>query len=169
MLRVVLFVLVSLASLGCQSQNEDSAELASLQKQVAALTRQLEETRAHVEMLEQQGRQVSTALQNVEAEMERVSESASSPVPGNTAANVVAETTAQPPRSPAPSGDDPAAPLEPVEPEPPLSLKTQVACKEVWALFGQGASSERIATVLGATPEAIERCEQKIGRRSGEG
>lgn len=161
---LLLIGVSSLVSLGCQSQPEDRPEFASLQKQVAALTRQLEETRTNVERLEQQGRQVSATLQELEAQIEQLQAlgpPAAVPIPDAAAGPRTAPTSDQPPGSAAPFGDDPAG-------ESALPLKTQVACSEVWRLLGQGTSLERISTVLGATPEAVERCEQKIGRRSGE-
>ena len=155
----------SLFGSGCQSHSEDRAEFASLQKQVAALTRQLEETRTQVELLERQGRQVSATLQNVEtkiAQLKSLEPPAAVAAPDNPAAHHIAPTANQPSDVALPFGDDPAG-------ESALPLKTQVACSEVWRLLGEGTSLERISTMLGATPEAVEQCEQKIGRRSREG
>ena len=54
---------------GCQAQNgaEDRSKIASLQKQVGALTRQIEETRSTLTQMQDEQQQLSSSVQQLQS------------------------------------------------------------------------------------------------------
>jgi TolA-binding protein len=160
-------LLLALGWSGCQAQDgaEDRSEIASLQKQVAALTRQIEETRSALAEMQDQQQQLSSSVQTLESTLATLTQ-----LKASTAPAVLAEETLAPPGAES-SPQAPTVRLSPAFPDTPgaLPLKTRVACNEVWNLLGQGTSVAGTAKLLGATPEAVERCEKKIGRGGAQG
>lgn len=155
-------LLLALGWPGCQARDgaDDRSEIASLQKQVAALTRQIEETRSALAEMQDQQQQLSSSVQQLQSTLTTL-EQLKQPTPPA----VLAEETLVPPGAEL-SPQAPTVSLSPAFPDMPsaLPLKTRVACNEVWNLLGQGTSVVGAAKLLGATPEAVEQCEQKIGR-----
>jgi TolA-binding protein len=159
-------LLLGLGWPGCQAQDgaDDRSEIASLQKQVAALTRQIEETRSALAEMQDQQQLLSSSVQQLQSTLTTL-EQFKQPTPPA----VLAEETLAPPGTES-SPQAPTVSLSPAFSDAlsGLPLKTRVACNEVWNLLGQGTSVAAAAKLLGATPEAVEQCEKKIGRGGAE-
>ena len=136
-------VLLTIVCQGCGSDNAE--ELANLQKQIATLTRQVEETRTAVETLQGNNQDVYRSLSALEAEVKRLK-----------------ERPAPPPAPPAPTANRESAPSPP-EPAP-RQQKAEVSCREVWRLLGQGRDTRAVARTLNLPVETVQDCEQQIGR-----
>ncbi len=152
-------LLFALGWSGCQA--EDQSEIASLQKQVAALTRRIEETRRTLAELQDQQHNLSSSVQQLQATLATLEHTPPAVLAEETVAPLDAESSPQ----------APTVLLSPAFPDTPsaLPLKTRVACSEVWNLLGQGTSVAGAVKLLGATPEAVEQCEKKIGRGGAQG
>lgn len=164
----VFLLLLALGWGGCQA--EERTEMASLQKQVAALTRQVQETRRTLAEVQDQQQQLSSFVQQLQATRTTFEQpNALSPPAVLSEENVLEKNLSEENVAP-PAAESlfqaPRVSLSPAFSDSPsaLSLKTRVACNEVWNLLGQGASVAGAAKLLGATPEAVEQCEKKIGR-----
>ena len=138
LLPVVLAVLQ-----GCGVDN--SAEIASLQKQVAALTRQVEETRKQVKSVEETNQKLNKLLDNLETAVDRL------------------QVREIPSPAPAPRPGSERSPAAAAVPQRTL----KAPCSQVWKLIGQGQSEAAVAKELDTTIEAVRRCEQEVGRRGG--
>jgi hypothetical protein len=136
-----LFLLPVLALIqGCEADR--SEEVATLQKQVAALTRQVEETREEITTLQETQQQTRRSVSALEEELNHVKQRELPP-----------PTRATEPK------------VEPAEPQGPASHSTgKVACAEVWKLLGQGKDETTAARILDTTVEVVRACEQGVGR-----
>ncbi|MBI3303344.1 MAG: hypothetical protein HYZ72_14870, partial [Deltaproteobacteria bacterium] len=140
--RYVFLLPVMITALqGCGSGN--SEEIASLQKQVAVLTRRAEETRKQVDTLQEANRKFRKSLDDLESEVDHLK---------------VREVPPPPPAA-KPSGgkSTPAASTH-------QKSVAKVSCAQVWKLLGQGRSEAAVAQALGTTVEAVRSCEQEVGR-----
>jgi septal ring factor EnvC (AmiA/AmiB activator) len=125
---------------GCEADR--SEEVANLQKQVAALTRQVEETRKEITTLKETQQQTHRSLSVLEEEFNHVKQRELPP----------------PTRTTKPS-------VEPADPQEPASRRTgKVACAQVWKLLGQGKDEATAARMLETTVEVVRACEQGVGR-----
>jgi len=138
-----LLSVVLTALQGCGTDN--SAEMASLQKQVAALTRQVEETRKQVATVEEANRKLNKLLDTLETEVDRL-QVREIPIP-----------------APAPGPGSARSPAAAAAPQGTL----KAPCSQVWKLIGLGRSEAAVAKELDTTIEAVRRCEQEVGRRGG--
>jgi hypothetical protein len=134
---VPLVPLVVTVLQGCGSGN--SEEIATLQKQVAALTRQLEETRKQVDTVREANQKLNKGLGNLETEVDRL-------------------RVREVPPAARPSGER-GTPSTPA-----LQSAAKVSCTQVWKLLGQGKGEAAVAQALGTTVEAVRGCEQEVGR-----
>jgi TolA-binding protein len=138
-----LLPVVLTALQGCGADN--SVEIASLQKQVAALTRQVEETRKQMETVEETNKKLNTLLDSLETEVDRL-QAREIPIP-----------------APAPRPGSERSPSAAAAPQRTL----KVPCSQVWKLIGLGKSEAAVAKELDTTVEAVRSCEQEVGRRGG--
>jgi hypothetical protein len=125
---------------GCEA--DKSEEVATLQKQVVALTRQVEETQKEITTLQETQQQTRRSVSMLEEELNHLKQR----------------------ELPSPKGATEST-IEPAEPQGPASRSTaKVACAEVWKLLGQGKDETTAARILDTTVEVVRTCEQGVGR-----
>jgi len=170
---------------GCES---DSAEkIARLQEQVAKVTQQQNETKKQIDGLQEANQRSVQAIENLQATIGRLSAASSPTSPsGKSTAKTFAEqdippsakqgenptalfsATTSPAKSSAPSQTKQttlSADESQAAPHPPgTAADAAVSCGLVWKQLGQGKSAEAIARALGASVDAIQACEQKVGQ-----
>jgi len=139
---------VAMTFLGCGVDH--SEEIAALQKQVAALSRQIEEIRKQDDTLQEGQQKLRELVGTLEVEVGRLKPQA---ISRPTAAAPTAKD-----RSP---GIASSADLTSV---PGIQGTVKVSCSQVWKLLGQGQDETTVAQTLGTTEEAVQACEQEIGR-----
>jgi hypothetical protein len=146
--REKVFVLFALtAFLGCGTDH--SEEVAALQKQVAALTSQLEELRKQDDTLQDGQRKIRELVGTLEVEVGRLKPlAASQPTPTNRGAKELGTSPPSPASTSATMAQGTA----------------KVACPQVWKLLGQGQDETTVAQTLGTTEEAVRACEQEVGQ-----
>ena len=125
---------------GCGSGN--SEETATLQKQVAALTRRVEETRKQVDTVQEAYLKLNKVLDSLETEVSHLK-----------------MREDPPPASAAKPGGEWGTPAVPA----PRSTE-RVSCAQTWKLLGQGKSEAAVVQALGTTVETVRGCEQGVGR-----
>ncbi|MGE0823767.1 MAG: hypothetical protein AB7G75_25955 [Candidatus Binatia bacterium] len=155
-------MLALLAFSGCGS--DYSGQIVDLQKQIALLSRQIEEMQKEIRALRDTGANVQQSLHDAEAEINRLKTLETLPA-GTTRGGLEEEELT-------------AAVSVPVRGE---VLQTQsqrttatttgtraalVPCSHVWALLGKGKGIQEIAQVLRTSVEHVVSCEQKVGRNT---
>jgi hypothetical protein len=146
--REKIFILFALSTfLGCGTDH--SEEIAALQKQVAALTSQLEETRKQGDTLRDGQRKIRELIGTLEVEVGRLKPLA----------------TSQPTSTSRGAKELGASPHSPASTSATVAQGTaKVACPQVWKLLGQGQDEATVAQTLGTTEEAVRTCEQEVGQ-----
>ena len=118
----------------------NSEEIAALQKQVAALAQQAEETRKQLESMQEANQKLNKLLESLETEV-----------------NHLKVPEVSPPAQAAKPGGEKGIPAAP-------QSTAKVSCPQVWKLLGQGKSETAVAQALGTSVEAVQSCEQQVGR-----
>jgi hypothetical protein len=161
---LVLLVIIPLTLLGCGVDH--SGQIVDLQKQITLLSRQIEEVQKEMSLLRDSGAQVRQALNDAEAEINRLKTLETLPA-GAMRGGVEEEILAVSSRPESRSRGRRDVPQQKTiatvvgERNPPA-----IACAPVWALLGKGKSPREVAQALQTAEEQVRRCEQKIGRGS---
>lgn len=146
MLRRATF-LVLLAGVGIWGCGTDhSEEVAMLQKQVAALTHQVEDMRKQVDAAQEGQQKLRELMGTLEVE--------------------VSHFKAREPSQPAlatPAGKGQGAPTTSAAAQAREGT-AKVSCAQVWKLLGQGTDEATAAQTLGTSEAAVQACEQQIGQ-----
>ena len=138
MLSVMFLALVVLQ--GCGSDNAE--EVSALQKQVAALTRQVEDAHEKIGTLRDTAQETNRLLASLKTEVDRLKAREVPPV-----------ARTETPR------EQPPAPATPAPQE-----ARQMPCTQIWKLLGQGQDALTVARTLNTTPAVVRACEEQVGR-----
>jgi cell division protein FtsB len=145
MKRTLVVMLPIIAVLhGCQSNNTE--EVVALQKQITALTRQVEDVHEQMDTLRDSARETNRLVATLQTEVEQLKE----------------QGTRSLTQMEAPKEQSPTQSAAPVQPQP--QEEKQVSCSQVWKLLGQGKSAITIARTLNTTPDIVRTCEEQVGR-----
>ena len=148
---------------GCGADHAD--QIVDLQKQIALLSRQVEESRKDLHILQETDKNLKQSLDATDAELSRLAalESLPATVAKEKAEKVMLPTVADglPPTHVLPTGRQKAKSL--MEP----TQTALVSCSQVWGLLGKGKPVTQVARALHTTPEKIKSCEQQVGRGGG--
>jgi len=142
-----LVLLAVIAFPGCGSDH--SEEVAALQKQVAALTHQVEDLRRQTDASQDGQQKLRELVGTLEVEVNRLK---AREIPQATPATR--------------AGKEMGAPVVPT-PAPVREGTAKVSCSQVWKLLGQGADETTAAQSLGTTEAVVRACEQEVGRGKG--
>jgi hypothetical protein len=138
MLRRVTFLML-LAGMGIGGCGPDhSEEVAALQKQVAALTHQVEDMRKQVDAAQEGQQKLRELVGTLEVD--------------------VSHLKARDPSQPALATPTTSASVQARE------GTAKVSCAQVWKLLGQGTDEATMARTLGTSEAVVQACEQQIGR-----
>lgn len=146
MLRRATFLLL-LAGTGIWGCGSDhSEEVAALQKQVAALTHQVEDLRKQADTAQEGQQKLRELIGTLEVEVSHL-------------------------KARAPSQPALAAPASKELSTPTTSASvqaregtTKVSCTQVWKLLGQGTDEATVARTLGTSEAVVQACERQIGQ-----
>ncbi len=161
---------VAVGTMGGCGGDHTGDQIVELQKQIALLSRQVEETRRDLHILQETDKNLKQSLDATDAELSRLSALETLPA-------TVAKETAEEVILPVAADGLPSSP----RPVRTLSMKTQkpkpvatakvavpVSCPQVWGLLGKGKSAKQVARTLQTTPEKVKSCEQQVGRGKGQ-
>jgi len=148
---------------GCGADHSD--QIVDLQKQIALLSRQVEETRKDLHVLQETDKNLKQSLDATDAELSRLA--ALESLPATVAKEKVEEVVL-------PVAVDRVPPLRalPKKEQKPKSVAmtkkpTPVSCAQVWGLLGKGKSALQVVRSLNTTPEKVKSCERQVGRSEG--
>lgn len=148
---------------GCGADHAD--QIVDLQKQIALLSRQVEETGKDLHLLQETDKNLKQSLDATDAELSRLAalESLPSTMAKEKTEEVILPTVAdrRPPTRALPTRGQKAKSL--VEP----TQTALVSCAQVWGLLGKGKPVIQVARTLNTTPEKVKSCEQQVGRSGG--
>jgi len=139
-----LLLLAGVGTWGCGTDH--SEEVAALQKQVAALTYQVEDMHKRADAAQEGQQKLRELVGTLEVE--------------------VSHLKAREPSQPAlatPAGKEPGAPTTSASVQAREGA-AKVSCAQVWKLLGQGADEATAARTLGTSEAAVQVCEQQIGQ-----
>jgi hypothetical protein len=149
---------------GCGADHSD--QIVDLQKQIALLSRQVEETRKDFHILQEADKNLKQSLDATDAELSRLAALESLPA-------TVAKEKAEEVILPATVDRRPPLRAVPTEGQKPKSvamakIPAPVSCAEMWGLLGKGKPTAQVARTLHTTPEKVKSCERQIGRGKGQ-
>jgi len=149
---------------GCGGDHSD--QIVDLQKQIALLSRQVEETRKDLHILQETDKNLKQSLDATDAELSRLAALESLP------ATVAKEKTEEVILSTA-VDRLPSVRALPVREQKPKSVAmakkpAPVSCAQVWGLLGKGKPATQVARTLQTTPEKVKSCERQVGRSKGQ-
>lgn len=161
---------VAVGTMGGCGGDHTGDQIVELQKQIALLSRQVEETRRDLHILQETDKNLKQSLDATDAELSRLSalESLPATVAKETAEEVILPVAADGlPSSPRPVR---TLPMKTQKPKPVATAKVAVpvSCPQVWGLLGKGRSAKQVARTLQTTPEKVKSCEQQVGRGKGQ-
>lgn len=161
---------VTVGTMGGCGGDHTGDQIVELQKQIALLSRQVEETRRDLHILQETDKNLKQSLDATDAELSRLSalESLPATVAKETAEEVILPVAADGlPSSPRPVR---TLPMKTQKPKPVATAKVAVpvSCPQVWGLLGKGRSAKQVARTLQTTPEKVKSCEQQVGRGKGQ-
>ena len=149
---------------GCGGDHSD--QIVDLQKQIALLSRRVEETRKDLHILQETDKNLKQSLDATDAELSRLAavESLPATVAKETAAEVIL---------PAAADRLPSVRALPAKEQKPKSVAiakkpAPVSCAQVWGLLGKGKPARQVARTLQTTPEKVKSCERQVGRNKGQ-
>ena len=160
----VLCALFAVVLQGCGSDHSGD-QIIELQKQLSLLSRQIEEGRKEINVLQDMDKSFRQSLDAAEAEINRLKALETLP-PGAAKGTLEEEDltripvpmpTQRQPLTPAPRKSFSVATVQPHN-------KATVSCPQVWALLGRGKSAAEAAKALRTTVERVSSCEQQVGR-----
>jgi len=140
----MVLVLAGIGFWGCGSDHAE--EVVGLQKQVAALTRQVEDLRKQIDSTQEGQQKLRELISTLEVDVSHLKPRA----PSQPAQAIPAEKDLT---AAAASGS--TRMQEGI---------TKVACSQVWQLLGKGTDEATVARTLGTTEAAVQACEQQIGQ-----
>ena len=148
---------------GCGADHAD--QIVDLQKQIALLSRQVEEARRDLHLLQETDKNLKQSLDATDAEVSRLAALESLPA-------TVAKEKKEKVMLPTVAEGLPSTHGLPTEGQKAKSLvePTQTAlasCAQVWGLLGKGQPETQVARALKTTPEKVKSCEQQVGRSGG--
>jgi hypothetical protein len=149
---------------GCGADH--SGQIVDLQKQIALLSRQVEEARKDLHILQETDKNLKQSLDATDAELSRLAalESLPSTVAKESAEEVILPTAVDrlPPVR--------AVPMREQKPKSVAMAKkpAPVSCAQVWGLLGKGKPVTQVARTLDTTPEKVKSCERQVGRGKGQ-
>jgi hypothetical protein len=144
---------------GCGTDHSD--QIVDLQKQIALLSRQMEEARKDLHILQETDKNLKQSLDATDAELSRLAalESLPSTVAKESAEEVILPTAV----------DDRLPRREQKPKSIAMSKKlAPVSCAQVWGLLGKGKPVTQVARTLNTTPEKVKSCERQVGRGKGQ-
>jgi hypothetical protein len=152
---------------GCGSDHSD--QIVDLQKQLALLSRQVEQDRKEINELRTADTGLRQSLGTAEAELNRL-KALETPPPARAKGTLDEEdldvTQVPMPRRrlslPAQPQSRKSFSVATVQPQ-----KTAISCSQVWALLGQGRNAADAAKALRTTVDRVHSCEQQVGRSRG--
>jgi hypothetical protein len=155
---ILIIVLLVSVVIGCESNDAD--QIIALQKQVALLGRQLEQTQKELETLRETDKTAAQSLNALEAEVSRLTALEALPPPAAKSGIDEADVeTSMVPETEVPAGSRLRAA------ERSAAKKTvEVPCAQVWALIGKGENETAVAKKLNASIERVRSCEREVGR-----
>ena len=157
---------VAVGTMGGCGGDHTGDQIVALQKQIALLSRQVEETRGDLHVLQETDKNLKQSLDATDAELSRLSALESLP------ATMSREKTEEVILPVAADGLPPARALPAKARKPKVvetaQAPTPVSCPQVWGLLGKGKSAKQVARALRTTPEKVKSCEQQIGRGKGQ-
>lgn len=161
---------VAVGTMGGCGGDHTGDQIVELQKQIALLSRQVEETRRDLHILQETDKNLKQSLDATDAELSRLSalESLPATVAKETAEEVILPVAADGlSSSPRPVR---TLPMKTQKPKPVATAKVAVpvSCPQVWGLLGKGRSAKQVARTLQTTPEKVKSCEQQVGRGKGQ-
>jgi len=148
---------------GCGSDHSGD-QIIDLQKQLSLLSRQVEERRKEISVLQETDKSLRQSLDAAEAEINRLK--ALEVLPPSAAKGSLNEEDLSVTPVPMPTRRQSLA----SPPPPSFSIataqqpKATVSCSQVWALLGQGKNTAEAAKTLRTTVERVRSCEQRIGQ-----
>jgi hypothetical protein len=148
---------------GCGADHAD--QIVDLQKQIALLSRQVEETRKDLHILQETDKNLKQSLDATDAELSRLAalEALPATIAKEKTEKVMLPTVADglsPTRALPTEGQKSKSPIEPKQ-------TALVSCAQVWGLLGKGKPVTQVARTLNTTPEKVKSCEQQVGRGGG--
>ena len=139
-----LLLLTGVGTWGCGMDH--SEEVAALQKQVAALTHQVEDMRKQVDAAQEGQQKLRELIGTLEVD--------------------VSHLKTREPSQPAlttPAGKGLSTPTTSASVQAREGT-AKVSCAQVWKLLGQGTDEATMARTLGTSEAVVQACEQQIGR-----
>jgi hypothetical protein len=164
-LVVVIVGIVAAGTMGgCGADHPD--QIVDLQKQIALLSRQVEETRKDLHILQETDKNLKQSLDATDAELSRLAALESLPA-------TVAKENAEEVMLPAAVDRLPSVRALPVREQKPKSVAmvkklAPVSCIQVWGLLGKGKPATHVARTLHTTPEKVKSCARQVGRSKGQ-
>ena len=149
---------------GCGGDHSD--QIVDLQKQIALLSRQVEEARKDLHILQETDKNLKQSLDATDAELSRLAALESLPA-------TVSKETAEEIILPVAADGLPFVHALPVKVQKPKSVVTAkasapVSCAQVWGLLGKGKPAAQVARTLQTTAEKVKSCEHQVGRGKGQ-
>lgn len=159
---------------GCGADHSD--QIVDLQKQIALLSRQVEETRKDLHILQETDKNLKQSLDATDAELSRLAalESLPATVAKEKAEEVVLPVAVDrlPPFRPSPKKEQqPKSVSKRDQQSKSVAMAKKpapVSCAQVWGLLGKGKSVMQVARSLNTTPEKVKSCERQVGRSKGQ-
>ena len=148
---------------GCGS--DYSSQIVDLQKQIALLSRQIEEMQKEIRVLRDTGANIQQSLHDAEAEINRLKTLETLPA-GTMSGGLEEEELKTSMPVPVRRGVTKAQSQKAITATTASTRSALVSCSQVWELLGKGKGTEEIATILHTTVEHAALCEQKVGRNT---
>jgi regulator of replication initiation timing len=149
---------------GCGGDHSD--QIVDLQKQIALLSRQVEETRKDLHILQETDKNLKQSLDATDAELSRLAalESLPATVAKEKAEEVILHASVDrlPPVRTLPKREQKPKSVAMAKKSAP------VFCAQVWGLLGKGKPATQVARALNTTPEQVKTCERQVGRSRGQ-
>lgn len=164
-LVIVMVGIVAVGTMGgCGADHPD--QIVDLQKQIVLLSRQVEETRKDLHILQETDKNLKQSLDATDAELSRLAALESLPA-------TVAKEKAEEVILPAAVDRLPSARALPAREQKPKSVAmakkpAPVSCAQVWGLLGKGKPARQVARTLQTTLEKVKSCERQVGRSKGQ-
>jgi hypothetical protein len=165
--RIVVLSFVGMCMLqGCGSDH--STQIVDLQKQLALLSRQVEQDRKEINDLHAFDAGLRQSLDAAEAELNRL-KALEIPPPATAAKRTFNEEDLEVTQVPVPRRRQPFS----LPAQRSFSVATAhpqnavISCSQVWALIGKGKSVTDAAKTLRTSVDRVRSCEQQVGRGRG--
>jgi hypothetical protein len=158
---------VAVGTMGGCGGDHTGDQIVELQKQIALLSRQVEEVRRDLHILQETDKNLKQSLDATDAELSRLAALESLPT-------TMAKEKTEEVILPTAADGLPSVRTLPVKAQKPKSAVIPakaggpVSCPQVWGLLGKGKSAKHVARTLQTTPEKVKSCERQVGRSKGQ-